>query len=108
MAALCLASGGVALSDDNEFSDDVKGLGTVAAFICLAAFASNSNFRSEVINLGDYLVQASSRVKDLEARLQTAQFSLATAQAEAATQHSRFDSLDITIQNLQLQLEAVR
>jgi hypothetical protein len=108
MAALCLASGGVALSDDNEFADDVQSLGTVAALICLAAFASNANFRSEVINLGDYLVQASTRAKDLEARLQSAQSSLATAQAEAAAQRSRFDSLDVTIQNLQLQLNAVR
>jgi len=108
MAALCMASGGVALSDDNEFSDDVKSLGTVAAFICLAAFASNSNFRSDVVNLGDYLVQASTRAKGLEGRLQMARSSLMTVQAEAATQRAQFDSLDITIQNLQLQLNAVR
>ena len=108
MAALCLAAGGVTLSGDNEFSEDVKGLGTIATFMCFAAFASNSNFRNQVIDLGDYLIQASARVKDLEARLQTAQSSLATARAEAAAQRSQFDSLDVTIQNLQLQLNTLR
>jgi len=107
MATLCLGAGGVVLSDDNEFSDDVKGLGKAAALVCAAAFLTNGNFRGEIMELGNYLVQASARAKDLESRLQAAQSALLSARSDVAAQQTQFDSLDVTVQNLQLQLDSL-
>ena len=106
-ASLCLAAGGIALSSDNEYSDDIKGLGTIGAVLCTLAFASDANFRREVINVGDQLMQADARAKNLRSQMREAESRLYRERSQAVAVRTRYDSVASSIQNLQLQLDSL-
>lgn len=104
-AAVCMAAADVALSNDNEYSQDVQDLGTGTAILCTLGGLANPDFIDEVLAVADRLVQADAHAKNLRSQLQSVQDRLNTETTTAAADRSRYDSLTTEIQNLRLRLE---
>jgi hypothetical protein len=60
-----------------------------------------------VINVGDQLMQADSRAKNLRSQIGEAESRLYRERSQAVAVRTRYDSVASSIQNLQLQLDSL-
>jgi peptidoglycan hydrolase CwlO-like protein len=104
IAVACIGAAGMAVSDDNEFSQDVKDVSKPVAIACVLALLS-SDFRSEIAGVVDRLVQADSQAKNLRSQIRTLDDQIAQEANGSAADQARYDSLTSEIQQLQLRLQ---
>ncbi|HSU16737.1 hypothetical protein [Longimicrobium sp.] len=104
IAVACMGAAGMAVSDDNEFSQDVKDVSKVVAIACALALLS-SDFRSEIAGVLDRLVQADSQAKNLRSQIRSLDDQIAQETNGSAADQARYDSLTSEIQQLQLRLQ---
>lgn len=102
----CMGMTGAALSDDNEYSDDVKAAVTGGAILCGLGLLSAA-FRSEVADVIDTLIQADAQAKNLQSQVRTLSDQIAQETFGSTLAQARIDSITSEIGQLQLQLQQV-
>ena len=103
VAAILAGVGGtsVALDENNEFSDDAKKLGTVVAAIAAVYAIANAE---EVLEVGDYLVQADEYVKNLKSQIKTTQTNLGSEKGQLQQEEQKLGLLTSQIAEIRSKL----
>jgi septal ring factor EnvC (AmiA/AmiB activator) len=104
IAVACMGTVGMALSDDNAYSDTIKGIVTGVAILCGLGLLSG-DFRSEVASVFDRMVQADSRAKNLQSQIRALDEQIAQETYGSTADQTTYDSLTSEIQQLQLRLQ---
>lgn len=100
----CMGTLGMALSDDNEYSDTVKTIINGLAILCgLGLFSAD--FRSEVATVFDRMVQADAQAKNLQSQIRALDEQIAQETNGSTADQVTYDSLTSEIQHLQLRLQ---
>jgi uncharacterized protein YlxW (UPF0749 family) len=107
VSAIAVGAGGlsVALSDSNEFSSEVKNVGTIAAV--LAGIYALNNF-DEVTEVVDVLNQADSHVKDLKNRIAELTGEIDNTRFQKSQFLTKISDLDLKVASLRDSLEGLR
>lgn len=103
VAAILAGFGGatVALDANNEFSDEAESLGAVAAAIAALYAIANTE---EVLQVGDYLIQADAHVKNLKNQIKMTQSNLETEKGQLQQEEQKLQSLTTQIAQVRSRL----
>ena len=100
----CIASGAVALSEGNVFSDDVKDIGGKIGLVCLGFYIFSEDFQKTADNLVNELNQASDRAESLQSQLDSLKPTIDAETRSWQTEKKQFDELSEKIAGLESEL----
>jgi peptidoglycan hydrolase CwlO-like protein len=101
----CIASGAIALSEGNVFSDDVKELGAKIGLVCLGFYIFSENFQQTADNLVNELNTASDRAENLQHQVDALKLKIDAETRSWQTEKKLFDELSRKIAELELELD---
>lgn len=96
----CIASGTIAMDDDNVFSDDIKNLGEAVGLICLAIYIGSEDFQKSVDNFLVELKESSDREKNLQAQIDAIKPKTESETRAWKDEKVKFDALTEEIEKL--------
>lgn len=100
----CIASGAIALSDSNVFSDEVKDIGGKIGLVCLGFYIFSEDFQKTADNLVNELNRASDRAESLQSQLDALKPKLEADTRAWQTEKKSFDELSKKIAELETEL----
>jgi len=103
IAVVCMGLVGMAVSDDNEYAEEVEGIVNGGAILCGLGLLS-AGFRSEIAGVFDRLMQADAQAKSLQSQILALNDQIAQETVGSAGARVSIDSINSEIQALRLQL----
>ena len=100
----CIASGAVALSEGNVFSDDAKELGAAVGLFCLGVYIFSEDFQKSADSLVSEINKASAREKSLRSQLEALKPQLEAETRNWQREKLVVDQLSQEISKLQTEL----
>ena len=100
----CIASGAVALSDSNVFSDEVKDIGGKIGLVCLGFYIFSEDFQKTADALVNELNRASDRAEHLQSQLNSLKPKIEADTRAWQTEKKLFDELSTKIAELESEL----
>ncbi|MBK8464858.1 MAG: hypothetical protein IPL32_03425 [Chloracidobacterium sp.] len=100
----CIASGTVALSEGNVFSDDAKELGAAVGLFCLGVYIFSEDFQKSADHLVSEINKASSREKTIQSQINGLKPQLAAETRNWQVEKQGFDELSNQISKLEDEL----
>ena len=104
-AASCIGAADVALSEGNQYEQDVQEMAQVTTVICGAGFLFYKPFRDQVINVADQLNQADIRTNNLKQQASNLQSEISERLAALELDENALQEVDRKIQARQYELE---
>ena len=104
----CIASGTVAISENNIFSDDIKEFGAAIGFGCLAIYIFSEDFQKDVDEFISEIYQSSERDKVLRSQITPFKPKIEAETRIWQTEKKAFDEISQKVTNLELELEKLR
>jgi outer membrane murein-binding lipoprotein Lpp len=104
----CMASGTVAISENNIFSEDIKELGAAIGIGCLAIYIFSEDFQKEVDEFVEEINQSSERDKLLRSQIVYFKPKIEAEKRIWQTEKKAFDEISQKVTNLEMELEKLR
>ncbi|HYY96605.1 MAG TPA: hypothetical protein VE713_19020 [Pyrinomonadaceae bacterium] len=104
----CIASGAVAMSEGNAFSDDIKQMGGAIGLGCLGLYLFSQDFQKSVDNFKEQLDRASELEKSLQSQMDSLKPKLDAETRSWQIEKKSFDELSEKIAALESEMEKLK